>query len=74
MNETTGPDAVRASVAKAEYPLTGMIWVTNHMPMAVSIQFPSLFTAEDRDRAWEALRAIYEDAVGRGPAADWLRR
>lgn len=45
-----------------------IIWTTSDEPLTGQLYFPASFTPNDKARAWEALRAIYEDVVNRPPS------
>ncbi len=46
-------------------PAATIIYATNCIPMVVNIVFPPDFTEDDQKRAYEALRAIYEEVTDR---------
>ncbi len=48
-----------------ESPVTTLIYATNCVPMVVDILFPRDFTENDRKRAYEALRLIYDEVTDR---------
>lgn len=55
----------RAIAQPMPYPFYTAIYATCCVPMLASISFPPSFTQADRDRAWEALRGIYDEVTDR---------
>lgn len=55
----------RATVAVMPPPMISLIWATNCEPMTFTINFPAIFSEQDRDHVHEFLKQIYEEVTDR---------